>query len=421
MKRQTENKWVQLKAECGAPIWIDYDSAKKSAAIGALVLAGGCDEHWPKEAGLAHAMEHMVFQGTKNFKNNKELTEQIEDVGGDLNAETGLDRTFFFSILPIKFARRGFIHLNEMLLNPLLKPVNIEKEMKNIIQELKLYQDDPQAVASELFMDAICGKHPFARPEIGTQKAISSFRREDFLKWKDKFYYPENFTFIIAGGLDPQKAKSFIDEIFPKSAITKAPNNRIMPASLIGKTPRFLFAPRNDWKQAKILIGTTIEGSDSAEVKAIKLFAAMISDMSGPLFQEIRDKRGLAYQAHVETQSFNPLSIFTIYVGTDTSKHGEVIDTVHKVFSQSKNSRELFEKTKTKVLGYFALRSDFLNPKSIVQSSAISIVIRGKPITLKEREKEIQSITLEQVEAAVNKYLNPDKLTAVVVGPEMKK
>jgi predicted Zn-dependent peptidase len=310
-----------------------------------------------------------------------------------------------------------------MLLNPLFHPAKIKTEMKNIVQEIKrYYYDDAITYSIGKFNAAIYGKHPFANPEMGTKKSVLSFGRKDFLEWKEKFYYPENFIFIIAGGLEPQKAKFFIDKFFNIKPSGHKSNKRIIPASLVGPTPRFLFVPRAG-QQVNIYIGTAVAEGSSLETRALDFFADMIygGSQSGPLFQEVRDKRGLAYSVKAGVDSFNLLSSFFVYVGTDPSKCKEVAEIVFKVIDENKNSRKLFEKAKTRVLGAIDLQFDSMDPESIASLAAQNIIIRGKPLVFEDMKEEIEAITLEEVEAAVNKYLNPDRLTTVVVGPEPKK
>ncbi|MCL5733934.1 MAG: insulinase family protein [Patescibacteria group bacterium] len=414
--------WVKMKAECGAPIWVNYDKTKKSAAISALVLAGGCDEKWPKQAGIAHAMEHMVFQGTQHFAGSEALTRRIESCGGSLNAFTSYELTYFYSVLPVKLAERGFIHLREMLLLPSIEPKNVKTEMKNIIQEIKRSDNNPDEVAEQAFMKAVYGKHPFANPVIGIKESVNNFRREDFLKWKEDMYYPENFTFIITGGLEPGKAKDLIDKMFNISPTGKSPNIRNFSVDLVGNTPRFLFVPRNDWQQSLIFMGTTIGAGDSSETLVLDFFTDMLNGMSGPLFQEVRDKRGLAYS--VRSQTYNSLKLLSpimIYAGTDPSKCEEVAKIVRMVIDKSKNSKSLFKATMKKVEWLLDIQRDSLSPIRIANSAAYDIIVYGHPVTFENLKKRIRSITIDQIEAAVNKYLNPDRLTTVVVGPEPKK
>lgn len=416
-------EWVKLKAECGAPVWVNYDASKKGMAADAIVPRGSCDDNWPGQAGLAHAMEHMTFQGTERFKGQKELSEQIEEYGGKLNAATSREMTFFYSVLPIEFAERGFIHLNEMLLHSLFRPENIKTEMSNIVQEIKRAKNNPVRVAADIFLDAVYKGHPFAKPTLGTEEAVTSFRQKDFLECMNNFYYPENLIFVVAGGLEPEKAKALVDKFFPASSPARKPTNRIIPASLVGNTPRFLFVPRNDWEQANIFIGTTVTEGNSAEMRAINFYVKMIDggSMSGPLFQEVRNKRGLAYEIEAEADFFRLLSLVSIYVGTDSSKHQEATDVIIKVIRENKNSRELFEKTKVKLLGANALYFDSMSPVSMIDSATENIIIRDQPIVFEDRKKEIEAITLEEVEAVVDKYFSPDRITTVVVGPEPKK
>ncbi len=416
-----QRQWVKLEAECGAPIFVWYVPGGVSVALGAMVRVGSCDEIWPKEAGIAHAYEHMFFQGTERFKNSKQMSKFIESCGGYQNANTWYERTFYFSKVPIDFVERGLVFLSEGLLRPTFLPKKIEVEMKSIVQELKMYENDPEQYADQVFTSAIYGGHPFAKNIVGTEKSITDFSQEDFLKWKDRFYYPDNFVFVCAGGIEPQKAKDLIDKFFnPKPACKRMFNFGNASVDLVGQTPRFVFIPKNDWKQTQVFMGTTVAEGDSPELSALGFFTDMLSGMSGPLFQEVRDKRGLAYHVSASISPLKLLSCVQIYVGTDPKKWEEVVKTVRMVIDKNKSSKYLFNFTKTRILGQLAIAHDEASPAQRISSAVNGIVLHGRPRAFEEKKSEIESITLDQVEAAVDKYLNPDRLTTVVVGPETK-
>jgi predicted Zn-dependent peptidase len=416
-----KRQWVKLEADCGAPIFVWHIPDGVSIALGAMVRVGSCDETWPQEAGIAHAYEHMFFQGTERFKNSKQMTKYIELCGGYQNANTWYERTFYYSKVPIDFVERGLVFLSEGLLRPNFDPEKIKVEMKNIVQELKMYKNDPERYADQIFTSVIYGGHPFAKDIIGTEESVSAFRQEDFLKWKNRFYYPENFVFVCAGGIDPQRVKDLIDKFFkPSSSCRRISHIRNISVDLVGQTPRFIFVPKNDWQQTQVFMGAATTEGDSSEVLALDFFTDMLSGMSGPLFQEVRDKRGLAYHVSAGISPLKLLSNLQIYVGTDPKKWENVIKIVKMVIEKSKNSKRLFGQTKMRLLGSMAVVFDEAGPDRRISSAVNSIILRGQPRTFEDIKKEIESITLDQVEAAVDKYLNPDRLTVVVVGPEIK-
>jgi zinc protease len=210
--------------------------------------------------------------------------------------------------------------------------------------------------------------------------------------------------------------------MFDVDPLGKSPNIRNVSVDLVGNPPKFLFVPRNDWQQSQIFIGTTISAGDSPETLALDFFTDMIGGMSGPLFQEVRDKRGLAYLVQAGTyNSLKLLSPLLIHIRTDPSKCEEVAKIVRKVIDKSKNSKSLFKATMEKADGALDIQLDSLSPARIASSTAYDIIVYGRPVTFADLKKRIKSTTLEEVEAAVNKYLSPDRLTTVVVGPEPKK
>jgi predicted Zn-dependent peptidase len=397
----------------GATLYVLQMPWVKTVGLGIHVNIGTRDEAWPKEAGLAHAMEHMVFQGTERFADSKTITEYLESVGGKLNAFTWNEFTCFFNYLPSEEKARGFEILSQQLRKSLFLPEKIKSEMENIVHEIDRSNDNPFSFLEDKFFEVLCGEHPLSKRTLGTEESVRAFQKEDFQNWQRKFYHPSNFTYVAVGDIEPKEAKLYFEEYFPEKA--SQPNIRKFES--ISETPGDVMVEK-ELEQAHMMLGAITSGKEQRDSSVLSLFRVMISGgMSFPLFQEVRDKRGLCYAIQAD---FHPLSdngIFNIYIGTSPDKMEEAADCIINVVQESKDSQELLEKAKKSLRGKLAFR--FESPKEILQSALFDIIYRGKPRGYEEILEEMQSISIEEVEAAVNRYLNPERILKVALIPKI--
>lgn len=406
-----------VKTKQGVPIYYLELPNVKSAAVGVLVRAGTCQEKWPEEAGLAHALEHMLFQGTEDFPESRQLSAYIEDVGGYLNAWTWKEMTFYYNVLPAGKVERGPRLLSQMLRKPLLKEENVKVEMKNVVREIKQKYDDNQNYLMTMMEKIVYGGHPLGRASLGTEKTAKKFKPADFKKFMKKHYRPENFVFLAAGNFKISEIKELFEKYFPERA---AEGKTALKLAELSCPPaakeRVIY---QETKLCHIGIGALICGVNDEYQWPLKMFQAMIGQgMSSPLFQEVRDKRGLAYSVSAQCEFWSAAGDFFIYIGTDPARKDEAIKVSLDVIYQSKNSEELLSRAKDKLLGRLALIYD--NPMNILEAAAAQLGKRGKIFSFEELERKIKNVDISQVNAAVEKYLAKDKLNVLSITPKRK-
>lgn len=400
-----------LKLSNGAALYVLSMPWVKTVGLGVHVNVGTREEVWPEQAGLAHAYEHMVFHETELFADSKAMAEYIEAVGGMLNAFTWNELTCFLNCLPAEEKTRGFEILSQQLRKSLFLPERIRLEMESIIHEIHRKNDNPQSFLEDVFFKILCGKHPLGKSAGGLEESVRAFQKEDFLNWQKKFYHPGNFTFVAVGNIKAEEAELYFEEYFPEKAAK--PHNR--KSKLISELARDATIEK-EIEQAHMMMGAIIPGKGKRDSAVLSLFRTMISGgMSFPLFQEVRDKRGLCYQIHAEIHPLSDNGIFNIYIGTSPDKVDEAADCIIKVIQESKNSQKLLEKAKKSIRGKLAFQ--FESPQSILQSSLLDILYQGKPRGYDEIIKEIGSITIEEVKEAVNRYLDPARIVKVTLLP----
>lgn len=405
----------KLESKSGIKTYLMDLPYTNTVAVGLLVKAGTRDEIWPEEAGLAHALEHVVYQGTEKFPTSEKLSELLDDVGGYDEAWTDKESMFFYCRVPAKEKARAFISLGEIINRPLIPEEKVQTEMKNIIEELRMYKDQPyDYLNDQLALPAVYGDHPGSRQVIGTEKSLRSFKREDFLRFKDKFFHPANFTFIIAGNIDDEDVLELIEDNFP--FVSKKTENERVP-EIIKPNPRKIFTYKKELNQVHLMLAAEIPGARDSHTKSLEMFSSMLSGgWSSPLIQEIRNANGLCYEISSGIDKMTDAGMFYVYIGTDPTRYQQAIDLSLQIIEKSKNDKDLLEKAKKIITGKLVM--NFENTEEIINLAAQDIVENGEPRNYKGLKGEIDSISIKDIEEAVNLYLSPDKLKQIILMPK---
>ncbi len=406
-------KFEKLKTKSGTSLFILNLPHNNAIASGVLIKAGTRDEIWPKEAGLAHALEHMSFQATKKFKNSQEVSSYLEEIGGYLNAFTSQEGIFFHNVVPKEYFERAIISLNELVNNSLIPQDKIKIEMRNIAEEIKMYFDNPVSYINMEALEFIYGKHPLGKNVLGTVKSVLSLKQEDFFNFKRRYFNSNNYIFVCVGNVKSENALKLFNEYFEK--IPGQSNKRLLEEPL-KTTKKTLIKTRKDITQTQVLLLTPTVKAKSFEAKVLDLYSTMLSGgMSFPLFQELRDKRGLCYHTSASLDEFSDSSLFSIYIGTDPKKYQEAIKVALEIINSNKNNQKLMDKAKDLTLGRLSLVFD--DPKSILNLTVSDILIGEEPKTYNQIKEEIEKISINDIEKAVDNYLLNDNLRQVLLLP----
>lgn len=403
----------QTIIKSGAPLWTLTLPHANSVAAGALVFAGTRDENWPQEAGIAHALEHMHFQGTENFPTSKDVSAYIEEIGGRINAWTSKEMTFYHARVPASHSRRAIHIISEQLNKSLFPEEKIKTEMKNIIQEIKRRNDDLPRLASVISYQSLYKDHPLSKDGLGLENSVSSFKKEDFLNFKNRYYNSGNYIFIVVGKITQNEALAIFNDYFPEEKNIKR-NVRQAQKLTINVGERKII--NKDIEQLHIVLSAAFGNAKDKESLYLDFFRDMISGgMSFPLFQEVRDKRGLCYAIWANLRKWSDIGKFDIYIGTDPKRYKEAIDAVLEVIEKYKLDAELLDKVKNLKIGQLDLLYE--NTSDIINTAAYDIAFIGEPRDYEKIVKEIKEVNIDDIEKAVNKYLKPELIFTTMLAP----
>lgn len=409
-----EHNFSKTITKSGVPLWTLFSSNHNSVSIGVLVKCGTRDEIWPKEAGIAHALEHMHFQGTENFPNSLKLAEYIEEIGGRMNAWTGSERTFYFTRVPVGHAERAVRIISEQMEKSIFPEEKIPAEMKAIVQEINKRDDNPRAYLWKLATEFIYKTHPLAKDTLGLEESVLALTRNDFLNFKKRYYDPSNYVFIAVGNISEKEALELFEKYFEEKSEME-PNIRKNEIAPIQTERQFI--KRKELNQLHLDMNALVEAGEDKSSLYLDFFSRMISGgMSFPLFQEVRDKRGLCYTIGSSMQKRSDFGVFDIYMGTDSKRYKEAIDAVLEVIEKSKSDEVLLNKVKNLSIGRLLL--NYENTGDIIMRAMKDITFLGHPRGFEEVKKEIEEVDIDNIKQAVDKYLKPEQILTIMLAPK---
>lgn len=408
--------FIQKETKSGVPLYILPMPQANSVASGALVRVGSRDEKWPKEAGLAHAFEHMFGQGSKKFPSKKFLSEYVEEVGGRRNAFTGKELTFFHNQVPFSEFERSVNLLSEQIQYSLIPEEKISSEVNVVIEELKRADDMPERVLSDFTYEHVYNNHPLSHRVLGTKESLLKFKKGDFINFINHHYYFGNYTFIVAGCIDPEKAVKMFNAYFTLIATSGEDNKKVSKEELL-TVPKSKIIRAAKFNQVHINLVAPVVGAAIEDKTSLSLLASMIGmGMSSPLYEEIRNKRGLCYVVRAQYYPGTDAGLFSIYMATSPEKHEEAIDATFSVIKNTIENKSRLEATKRMVLGRLAL--DFENPSEIIRRAAYDTIFLGKPQGYEETNCAIKNISILDISSVTKKYSVSERLIPVILFPE---
>lgn len=408
-----EFNFVKYETKSGVPLWVLQMPHLGSVSVCVAVNAGTRDEIWPKEAGIAHALEHMHFQGTRDFPNSKSISEYIEETGGKMNAWTNNERTVYFVRVPSDHVERAVRIISEQIKYATFPEEKIPTEMKNIVQEIRRRNDDPVRYLWHISQKFIYRNHPLAKDTLGLEESVQNFTRDNFVNFKKRYYNPANYSFIIVGNIDSNQVINLFDKYFSE---TVGVNQNQRPSDKIETTEKKINVVKKDIQQTHISLGAIVYRADDKSSLYLDFFSSMISGgMSFPLFQEVRDKLGLCYSIGSGISRQSDFGRFNIYVGTDHKRYKDAISAILEIIEKYKTDEALLEKVKNIKLGKLAL--DYENTENIIMRAVNDVMYLGKPKGFREIKDEIQLVNIENITESVSQYLEKDMFFTTILAP----
>jgi len=391
-----------------------YMPGMQSLSLGFWVKTGGRYET-KEHAGISHFIEHLLFEETKN-RSSKEIKQAIEGVGGSLNGFTGEEMTCYFVKILSKHTDLSFDVLSDMLLNAAMSNPSIEKERSVIAEEIKMYMDLPGQYVLELLNELMWPDHPLGMFLAGTLETVNSIKRQDLVDYKNKFYTPGNIVIVAAGPLKHDIIKENCAKYF--NNLLKAPKTDFKPVLRaqkgISKNLKY-----KDTEQTHIAIGLPAVSVENPDKYALSLLHIILgANMSSRLFQEIREKRGLAYEISTGIKKYKDTGSFTVAAGIKNGKFCEAVEVIlselNKIKKELPSDSEL-KRAKEFYSGQMLMALE--DTADHMMWLGEQVVLRDTYMSADEVLKNINKATLEDLMRVADKFFKSEKLNLAVIGP----
>ncbi|WP_100399311.1 M16 family metallopeptidase [Bacillus sp. FJAT-44742] len=309
----------KITLDNGVRIVSEQIESLRSVSIGIWVGTGSRNEE-KEENGISHFLEHMFFKGTEK-RNPQEIAESFDQIGGQVNAFTSKEYTCFYAKVLDEHAPKALDVLSDMFFHSTFDTEELMKEKNVVLEEIKMVDDTPDDIVHDILGEASYGNHPLGLPILGTADTLNTFSRETLQGYLERYYTGENVVISIAGNIKEdmiEQISSVFSELKPKGA----DKNIEKPTFLTNKMAR-----EKETEQAHLCLGYPGVPAGDESIYALALLNNVLGgSMSSRLFQEIREKRGLAYSVFSYHSSFQDNGMLTIYGGTAPGHLDELFD-----------------------------------------------------------------------------------------------
>ncbi len=369
--------------------------------------------------GISHFLEHMVFKGSKKRPTAKEIAEAVDAIGGEFNAATSKDWTNFYIKAQAGHIEKAFDVLSDMVLNPILKKEEIEREKGVIIEEIAMYEDTPMLRIGDIFEQLIFGKTPLGRDIAGTPNTVKSIEQDDFIRYRKRHYYAENMLLTIAGKVKGNEVIKLAEKYFGelKEGGREGKETKIKE----GQKGSGLKLHSKKKEQAHFILGFrgNPRGYKGRFAEAV-LSVILGGGMSSRLFTEVRERRGLAYAVKTSVERYQDTGYIGTYAGVDVKRVDEAIKVVldqHYGLADGRYPISASELTKAKeyLKGHMALALE--DTKGVNEFFGESELFLKKIETPEEVFKAVDKVTIDDVLSEARKAFRPEKLNLALIGP----
>lgn len=308
--------------------------SRESAAVAIWVKAGGRYES-KKFSGISHFLEHMMFKGTAT-RNTRQIKEEIEGVGGILNAFTSEEMTCYFAKLLKQHYPRALEVLSDMVLHSTLPADELAKERTVILEEIKMYRDVPSHHVHDLMGELLWPDQPLGRTLAGTPATVSGMKRADLQRYMKDYYHPSNILVSVSGDIDHEEVLARVSELYASRSQKKS--SVFTPAKSAQSRPRTHFYEKKT-EQTHFVIGLHALPRTHPDRYTLGLLHVMLgANMSSRLFEEVREKRGLAYEIKSSMSGFQDTGFFTVSAGVETQKTVRAVEVILRELGKVRKS-----------------------------------------------------------------------------------
>ncbi|MDZ4095092.1 MAG: pitrilysin family protein [Paracoccaceae bacterium] len=362
----------------------------KSASIGIWVTAGGRHER-AEQNGIAHFLEHMAFKGTAR-RSSLQIAEEIEDVGGYINAYTSREMTAYYARVLSADVPLALDVIADIVLNPVFDPKEIEVERHVILQEIGQALDTPDDIIFDWLQEVSYPDQPFGRTILGPAERVANFTRQDLTRFVGEHYGPDQMILSAAGGVDHNAIVAQASALFGGRAAVGA--SMIQPALFVGSERREV----KKLEQVHFALAFESPGYLAPDVYTAQIYAmALGGGMSSRLFQKIREERGLCYSIFAQSGAYEDTGQITIYAGTSEEEIGDLTQLTIDELKRSSDDMTEAEVARARTQLKAGMLMGLESPSSRAERLARLLAIWGRVPDLDEAIAKVDAVTTTDV------------------------
>ncbi|MGB6233044.1 MAG: pitrilysin family protein [Candidatus Acidiferrales bacterium] len=387
----------------------------RSVSAGICIKTGSRSET-PELGGISHFIEHMVFKGTSR-RTAEAIAREVDSLGGMVDAFTAKEMVCFNTRVLDEHLEAIFDVLTDMVLDPLFPEDEIARERSVILEEIRMVEDNPEDLVYEMFSQNLWGHHPLGRPILGTSETVGSFDRAAITSAFSRWYASDNIVITAAGNISHQQILDLVAPRFGNRApAAPAANARAEapPAPLAELASR----SKRELEQVHICIGVpACSMTDPRRYAASLLNNLLGSGMSSRLFQNIREKQGLAYAIFSDTNHYRDAGMLTIYAGTSLETTERLINSVTKELRDLKENgvtAEELRRCKANLKGGTLLSLE--STGSRMSDLARQFLYFGRYTSPEDRIAAMEAVTAEEIQQLANGMFQPSRVAAAILG-----
>lgn len=399
----------------GIRVVSEHVQGSRSVCVGAWVGVGSRDE--PAEiSGVSHFLEHLLFKGTLS-RSAREINEAVDRVGGEMNAFTTKEYTAYYTRLPAGRLEMAVGLLGEVLTEPALRDDDVASEREVILEELAMDEDSPEDLVHTVLFDGLFTGHPLGRETAGLRETVTATRAPEVRAFFEKWYVPANFVIAAAGAVAHEELVGLVAESLATKRTGEAPV-RTAP----GPTKSALTVRRRRTEQVHLALGWRGLARDDHDREALEAANHVLGGgMSSRLFEEVRERRGLAYSVYSALASYRDAGALSVYVGTTPDKLDQVIALIREEIA-SLSAKGVSADERDVAIGY--LTGSYVlgleDPSSRMARLGSQMTCFGAVRPVEEQLDRYRRVSQEDIARAIGRVL-AGRPFAAAVGPVTRK
>lgn len=401
----------KLQLSNGVTLVAERHPHVRSASVGVWVRVGSLHES-PKMNGASHFIEHMLFKGTET-RTPLQIATVLESLGGDLNAFTDKELTCYHATILSEHIDLALDVLSDLVLHATFPKDELERERKVLLQELSMVEDSPEEHVVDLFFKTVWKDHPLGQPVIGSKENLKTISRASLVKYYEEHYRPENIVIAAAGDIDLEHLRDACEKHFAFSAKRKGPTKKFSAPEFHATKRGYSF----NAEQLHLIVGyEAIPVADPYRFDALALSVLMGGGMSSRLFQEIREKAGLAYSVDCDMVPFASSGLFTVSAAMAPKSFPKCIEILRREFAKIKEapiSNVEISQVKNQLRGMVLMSSDQMEARQ--ESIGRNELVFQKYVSVEDIIGEIERISAERVYELSRQLFVPEKEAVVVL------